>query len=343
MAAWAAFRARLAELGATLLEPEWLGAIQNHHVRCAAGHDCQVRPHDVQRGQGGCRVCAGNDPMTAWAAFRARLDELGAQLLEPEWLGANRRHHVRCAEGHDRWARPHDVQQGEGICRVCTGRDPAAAEAGFRSRLAKLGAIPLYTEWRGADRKHRVRCAAGHDCWPAPGHVQQGKGICLVCVRHDPATAEANFRARLAELGATPRYTEWLGSDRPHRVRCPAGHDCQVRPASVGQGRGVCLTCAGKTWDVFYVVAHASEPRVKFGITSGDPRDRLSTHRRAGYISVFHLVTSLPGTVALDTETAVKSALTLAGEEPVHGREYFDISCLPLIIDVASGWLAGQP
>jgi hypothetical protein len=69
---------------------------------------------------------------------------------------------------------------------------------------------------------------------------------------------------------------------------------------------------------------------------------RLGEHRRAGYTAVEYVVTSLPGTVALDTEKAVQSALADAGERPVQGKEYFDISCLPLILDVASGWLAGH-
>ena len=30
---------------------------------------------------------------------------------------------------------------------------------------------------------------------------------------------------------------------------------------------------------------------------------------------------------------------TLAGEKPVRGREYFDASCLALILDVADSWL----
>jgi hypothetical protein len=50
-------------------------------------------------------------------------------------------------------------------------------------------------------------------------------------------------------------------------------------------------------------------------------------------------VTDLPGTVALDAENAVKSALALAGEKPIQGREYFDASCLALILDVADSWL----
>jgi hypothetical protein len=54
---------------------------------------------------------------------------------------------------------------------------------------------------------------------------------------------------------------------------------------------------------------------------------------------VVHLAAGLPGTVALDTENAVKAALATAGEKPVRGREYFDVSCLALILDVASSWL----
>jgi hypothetical protein len=52
------------------------------------------------------------------------------------------------------------------------------------------------------------------------------------------------------------------------------------------------------------------------------------------------LVTDLPGTAARDTEDAIRSALAMAGERPVKGREYFGISCLALVLDVADSWLA---
>ena len=105
------------------------------------------------------------------------------------------------------------------------------------------------------------------------------------------------------------------------------------------RGHGICLACAGKTWDVFYVVTHESEPRVKFGITSGSGAPRLRNHRQYGYTTVVQLVTGLPGRVARDTEDAIRATLALAGERPVKGREYFDSSCLGLILDVAGSWL----
>lgn len=332
----AAFRARLAELGATPLYEVYRGVEHGHYVRCAGGHDCYPKPHYVLSGDGICITCAGKDPLVAEAAFRTRLGELGAVPLFERWLGVNARHHVRCSAGHDCHPRPSSVRQGGGICRVCARQDPATAEAQFRARLAELGA-QLLEPYTYSSTSHRVRCAAGHICYPRPALVQQGCGICLTCAGKDPRVSEAAFRARLAGLGATLLETEWLGSGKQHRVRCAQGHLCQPTPGNVSQGSGVCRFCAGSEWDAFYVVTGGGV--VKFGITSGEPRKRLLVHAAQGYRDVVRLVTGLPGTVALDAENAVKSALALAGEKPVRGREYFDMSCLALILDIADSWL----
>ncbi|HMH94739.1 MAG TPA: hypothetical protein VK586_27100 [Streptosporangiaceae bacterium] len=136
-----------------------------------------------------------------------------------------------------------------------------------------------------------------------------------------------------------PLYEKWLGALTPHKARCPAGHECYPRPASVLRGGGACRFCAAAgEWDAFYVVT--GNGVVKFGITTGDPRPRLHVHEVNGYGDVVRLATDLPATVALDMENAVKAALADAREMPVRGREYFDISCLALILDVADSWLA---
>jgi hypothetical protein len=180
LAAEAAFRARLAYLDAELLESRWLGANTRHRVRCAAGHECTPRPSDIGQGWGICRVCARNDSAAAEAAFRARLAYLDAELLESRWLGAHKAHRVRCGGGHECRPRPHDLQRGQGICRICARQDTATAEAEFRTRLEQLGAT-LLEPYRGALKRHRVRCAAGHKCTPRPADVQQGDGICRYC------------------------------------------------------------------------------------------------------------------------------------------------------------------
>jgi hypothetical protein len=96
--------------------------------------------------------------------------------------------------------------------------------------------------------------------------------------------------------------------------------------------------CSGQTWDVFYVVTTAAGDRLKFGITSGDPRGRLKTHRTCGYRNVALLLTGLPDGVASEIERSVMAALALAGERPIRGREYFDARVLGLVLDIATNY-----
>jgi hypothetical protein len=116
-------------------------------------------------------------------------------------------------------------------------------------------------------------------------------------------------------------------------------------PNNVQAGHGICGVCAGNIWNVCYVVT--SDFEVKFGITFDDPRPRLSTHRRDGFYTTppLRLLRDLPGTTAKDIEDACKAALELAGESPSRPRskEYFDISCLALVLDVVDNFPIEQP
>lgn len=117
-----AFRARLSDLGATLLEEEWLGYRAPHRAICRAGHECSPRPSGLQRGEGACLTCAGRDPHVAEAKFRARVEELGGVVLEPRWRGSKTLHLVRCVEGHEVRTHPSGVLRGGGICCKCKNR-----------------------------------------------------------------------------------------------------------------------------------------------------------------------------------------------------------------------------
>lgn len=210
------------------------------------------------------------------------------------------------------------------------------AALAFCARVAELGGVVLEPSWLGTDRPHRVRCAAGHTATPRPSDVKQGTGICRVCAGNDPATAEAAFRARVAELGGVVLEPSWLGVESPHRVRCPYGHEADPRPHDVMAGSGMCRRCAYRVWDRFYVVVNRVAARVKFGITSGDPRLRLAVHRRSGYAEVPRDVAVRD---ALELERSCRKALSLAGVSPVRGREYFDLSsALPVVLDVVDNW-----
>lgn len=89
---------------------------------------------------------------------------------------------------------------------------------------------------------------------------------------------------------------------------------------------------------MFYVVTNAQQARVKFGITSGSTRQRLAAHRRSGYETVVRAITAF--TDAPKLESSILATLRLAGLAPVHGREYYDISALGVILDIADHWPA---
>jgi hypothetical protein len=330
----ATFRLRVAELGGTLLEPAWLGSRTYHRILCPAGHRTRAQPNRVQQGGGICAICVGRSVEGAEAKFKAGLAMLGATLLETQWLGSGTLHRIRCAQGHEVTTRPKDVRIRSTCCRVCACRDSDTAAREFRERLTGLGATLLEPEWLGNRRPHRVMCASGHQCSPRPESVQQGQGICQTCAGRDTKVAEAWFRARLAEAGAVLLEPKWLGARVRHRVRCVAGHISTPLPNGVQQGQGVCRHCAGKSWDAFYVVADESAELLKFGITTGTGRVRLNDHRRDGFVTVLRFLSNLPGDTAPDLERDVKSALHLAGETPVRGREYYQDHVTALVLDV---------
>ncbi|MFD0208912.1 hypothetical protein ACFVH9_07225 [Streptomyces hirsutus] len=200
------------------------------------------------------------------------------------------------------------------------------AKAVFLARLDELGATLLEDRYLGNKKPHRVRCAAGHECTPTPQGAMR-HGICRTCARRDPKVTEAAFRASLAAVDAVLLEPRWLGANTPHRVRCSKGHECSPRPSSVRDGGGVCRFCAHAGWDVLYVVTDECGDEwgevVKVGISSGDPRPRLSRHRCDGLGKVLRLFTGLPDGVAPEVERYVIAELEAAGLSPVWGREYF--------------------
>ena len=186
------------------------------------------------------------DSIAAEAAFWARLKELGGTALpDSVYINKDTPMHVQCLKGHDCWPSPGSVRSGNGICITCVGRDPVAAEAKFRARIVEFGA-EFVGPYINSQTPCYVRCAEGHDCYPRPADLTNPKrrGVCKICAGQDPATAWANFKARVVELGGQVLEPEWLGAIRPHHVQCGKGHDCYPAPASIQQGHGICRQCS---------------------------------------------------------------------------------------------------
>lgn len=337
-AAWGVFREGVSQLGGEVVEPKWRGATVRHQVKCSAGHACYVIPHLLRHRRRLCLECPLPASVEAWEKFRARVGELGGEVLDATWRGNRQTYAVKCPAGHLNRIWPIGLHQGRGICLSCAGLSPEVAWAGFRSFVEQLGGVVVEEAWKGKDEPHACLCPEGHECRPRPGHLRKGIGMCPTCSRRDPRAAEAAFHARVKELGGEVLEPTWLGAGKPHRIRCSEGHECTPAPTSVQQGGGICRMCAGRAWDVFYVVVDEINDTVKFGITSGNPRERLRSHARDGFDCVIRLAEGLPGNLARQLERAVIAALREARESPVRGTEYFPTRTLGLILDLVDGW-----
>jgi hypothetical protein len=186
-----------------------------------------------------------------------------------------------CDQGHTYQATPSWVQQGGGLCGKCA---PARTdvEARFWARVVELRATPA----PGATYTNSITavpliCKLGHACSPTPTNVQQGGGICNTCAGQDPATVQAAFWARVAEIGATPAPgAVYVDTNTPVPLICTAGHACNPRPGNVQQGDGICVECVA-SFDRVYLLKHASTGAIKVGVSSGGRR--VNVHVGRGY------------------------------------------------------------
>ncbi len=184
------------------------------------------------------------DSEAAWRRFHERVTELGGYVVEPQWLGAHKNHRIVCGGGHDAAPSPSSVNSGGGICRTCAGNDTRAAESAFRAVIAERGGTVLEPAWLGAKRPHRVICAGGHETTPTPSSVI-GRGTgCIVCAGKDQGTAWRLFCRLVEERGGQVLEPKPLGASKPHRVRCPEGHDSVATPSYVRVGGGICVACS---------------------------------------------------------------------------------------------------
>lgn len=209
-------------------------------------------------------------------------------------------------------------------------------EAKFRKLMAEQGGVIL--DDCGPGEWYLIRCAVGHELKVHSGQVGYRAEICRVCVPNiATARSKRDFYERLSGAGVTLLESGWLGAYTPHRGRCAVGHETTFTPSSVGSGHG-CRVCAGMVWDDFYVVHDPESRRLKFGITSGDPRSRLGHHRRDGFTVTVRLFVGLPGETAPQMERDVLAALQRAGERPVRGREYYADHVVPLVLEIVDSY-----
>jgi very-short-patch-repair endonuclease len=134
------------------------------------------------------------------------------------------------------------VAEGVSVAVPRTVRQLQAAER-FTTAIALLGGRTVGSYKKALEKVHCI-CAKGHDCYPVPGNIQQGVGMCRKCAGRCPEEAEKAFKASIVAKGGRVIGEYIRSSDGVHCI-CVKGHDCYPLPSGIKQGEGMCRKCAG--------------------------------------------------------------------------------------------------
>lgn len=274
------------------------------------------------------------DSQRAWSQFRYRIEFYGGTVLEKEWKGNNSKHHIKCKNGHDSYIRPRQVTaDGKGICGKCVIETIShQAWLNFIELIEKQGGKVIEPKWKGNNIKHRVICKNGHNCNPKPGSIQQGQGMCEACANRSPDISKEKFYKKVNELGGIPLENDaWWGNNVGIKIQCMVGHVHTIIPKNLLSGGIICREIYSQEFTVVYVVRNHFA--VKYGITSGNGTERITDHINNGFTIIERKYQNLPIGLPIIIERSVKLVLTNNGFYPIRGREYYNIECLPLILN----------
>jgi hypothetical protein len=146
---------------------------------CVEGHQCFIKPNQVQQGYGICRICAGNDPEIAMKKFHDNIEQLGGIVIG-EYIGAHMKVECKCINGHTCFPNPSSIRSGNGMCKICSKKDFETAKKNFHDNIEKLGYI-IIGEYKGKDKKIECICTEGHQCFIIPNGFRDKGNACSRC------------------------------------------------------------------------------------------------------------------------------------------------------------------
>lgn len=202
----------------------------------------QVTPtySNVQRGQSGCKYCAGQavDVVDALRIMTAA----GMTPLTP-FPGANKAWPSQCGTCQARVAPSYsNVLKGQGGCSVCAGRAVVPEHAVACMQAAGLEPLVPYpghgTPWRCTC----TRC--GREVLPRYSGVRSGGGGCKFCAR---VAIEVTVAVHQMEAAGLSPLDPYPGSNTRWRCRCQTCHrEVFQRHNGVTTKRRACPYCSGR-------------------------------------------------------------------------------------------------
>lgn len=172
----------------------------------------------------------------------------GGECLSTQYMGATKKHHFRCAHGHEWFATSQNVRSGT-WCPFCKGRQFDRDERlknAQRIAASKGGQCLSESIAKANDRLH-WRCAEGHEWKTIYQSVLEGTW-CAVCAG---LKVDAVSRLKIAKevagrKGGLCLSESYSGAHAPMRWGCAKGHEWKANYGGVVSQGTWCPYCAGK-------------------------------------------------------------------------------------------------
>jgi hypothetical protein len=239
------FRKRIKELGGKVVG-EYKGIHVGVECKCLKKHKCKPVPSYIRDGGGMCKICANLDTKTAGKNFNDAIEKLGGCVIG-EYKNAKVGVDCICPEKHRCKPIPSSIQQGNGMCKICSKTDLETSKKKFVETIELLGGCVI-GEYIGTDVRVDCICPEKHKCKPIPSRVRQGGGMCRICAKRDPETTKKNFFEIIEKLGGCV-IGEYKGVHIGVECLCPEEHSCRPSPSHIQQGGGMCRICSGKDFE----------------------------------------------------------------------------------------------
>ncbi|MDB5799961.1 MAG: hypothetical protein JWL63_900 [Rhodocyclales bacterium] len=246
-----ALRAVADSNGVICLDETWRSWSHKYNFVCAEGHAFSLSARRFGEARVPCSTCrqiarAQRDTQ-AFDRLRQIATDKGGVCLTEAFTKRCDYYDFRCASGHTWRAQGQSVLLGGwcGQCANASNRVKLLRRDGLerlQQAAATRGGMCLSEHYCGVRRRHRFRCAQGHE-WESTAKRILAGNWCGRCVRRLPDGLLALQRAAAAQGGACLADT-YEGVDHRYRFRCAKGHEWMSPADPILRADRWCMVCA---------------------------------------------------------------------------------------------------
>jgi hypothetical protein len=229
------------ENGCQVVSAVYTSSRTKMEFRCPSGHFRVTSITEFRKNPLSCKKCAGLCPIEAQKIFISTIEGLGGKVVG-KYNGKDIKVECICPKSHICLVRPNSVRKGFNMCIKCAGQCQEDASANFITRIEKLGGKVL-GEYKNSTTKVECLCSNNHSCFPIPGGIQQGEGMCRICAGFCPIEAGNRFVLRVEKQGGKV-IGKYINDNIKIRCECSRGHICFPKPCNTRRGRSICKTCS---------------------------------------------------------------------------------------------------